>query len=107
MLERSQEQPAVLTTPGTMTLEAHRLALTAKAVHIQADDFLTQARNRHAVEDLRTESVRTRIAEVGTDIRRASHATDEVEGTLLQRTGMWLSNTVKEARLHAKASLFD
>ena len=34
-------------------------------------------------------------------------ATDEVEGTVLTRAGMWMSNTVKEARLHARAFLFD
>ena len=66
-------------------------------MHIQAEDFLTSTRNRHAVEHVRTETVDTRVAQIGTDVRRAGHASDEVEGTMLQRTGTWISNTV-EAR---------
>ena len=76
-------------------------------MHIQAQDFLTSTRNRHAVEHVRTETVDTRVAQIGTDIRRASHASDEVEGTILQRAGTWISNTVREARHHARAFLFD
>ena len=107
VLERREEEPAVIATPGAMTIQAPRVALTAPTVHVHAEDFLTSARNRHAVEELRTESVKTRVAQVGTDIRRASHASDEVEGTVLQRAGTWISNTLREARLHAKAFMFD
>ena len=107
VLERGREVPAVVATTGALSIEAPRVALTAEAVHIHAEDFLTSARNRHAVEHLRTESVQTRVAQIGTDIRRASHASDEVEGTVLQRAGTWISNTLREARLHAKAFLFD
>ncbi|MCY3811146.1 MAG: DUF3540 domain-containing protein [Gammaproteobacteria bacterium] len=107
VLERGQEGPSVVATTGPLTIKAPRVALTAEAVHIHAEDFLTSARNRHAVEHLRTESVQTRVAQIGTDIRRASHASDEVEGTVLQRAGTWISNTLREARLHAKAFLFD
>ena len=107
VLKRREEEPAVVATPGPLTIKASRVAMTAPAVHIHAEDFLTSARNRHAVEELRTESVQTRVAQIGTDIRRASHASDEVEGTVLQRAGMWISNTLREARLHAKAFMFD
>ena len=107
VLERAEAEPAVVATTGPLTIKAPRLALTADAVHIQAEDFLTSTRNRHAVEHVRTETVRTRVAQIGTDIRRASHVTDEVEGTVLQRAGTWISNTTREARLHAKAFLFD
>lgn len=107
VLERGQEEPAVVATTGALTIKAPRVALTAEAVHVHAEDFLTSARNRHAVEHLRTESVQTRVAQIGTDIRRASHVSDEVEGTVLQRAGTWISNTLREARLHAKAFLFD
>ena len=107
VLERGQGEPAVVAATGPLTIKAPRVALTAAAVHIHAEDFLTSARNRHAVEHLRTESVQTRVAQIGTDIRRASHASDEVEGTVLQRAGTWISNTLREARLHAKAFLFD
>ena len=71
-------------------------------MHIQAEDFLTSTRNRHAVEHVRTETVDTRVAQVGTDVRRAGHASDEVEGTMLQRAGTWVSNTVREARHRAR-----
>lgn len=107
VLERNVEEVAVVATPGAMTIQARRVALTAATVHVHAEDFLTSARNRHAVEELRTESVRTRVAQIGTDIRRASHSSDEVEGTVLQRAGTWISNTLREARLHAKAFMFD
>ena len=107
VLERADAEPAVVATTGPLTIKAPRVALTAGAVHIQAEDFLTSTRNRHAVEHVRTENVHTRVAQIGTDIRRASHVTDEVEGTVLQRAGTWISNTAREARLHAKAFLFD
>lgn len=107
-VERSgQENRMVVASPHALTIQAPRIALTAEAVHIQAGDFLSSTRNRHAVEQVRTETVRTRVAQIGTDIRRAGHATDEVDGTVLQRAGTWISNTLREARLHAKAFLFD
>lgn len=40
-------------------------------------------------------------------MRRARHVSGEVTGTLLQRAGLWLANVAREARLHAKATLFD
>ena len=107
VLDRADERTARLSVSGAVTIEANRIALTADAVHIQAEDFLTSTRNRHAVEDVRTETVNTRVAQIGTDIRRASHATDQVEGTVLQRAGTWISNTLKDARLHARSFLFD
>ena len=107
VLHRADETQAVIALGDAATITAKRIAFAADAVHIQAEDFLTSARNRHAVEDVRTETVNTRVAQIGTDIRRASHATDQVEGTFLQRAGTWISNTVKEARLHARAFLFD
>ena len=108
VLERPGSAPAaVLAAPGPLAIRAPRLTFGAQAVHLQADDFITSTRNRHAVEHVRTETVHTRVAQVGTDIRRAEHATDEVNGTVLQRAGTWISNTLHEARLHARAFLFD
>ena len=108
VLDRSAaSQPAVLATPGPLSIDAPKVGLRADAVHIQARDFITGTHNRHAVEHVRTEVVHTRVAQVGTDIRRANHVADEVEGTVLQRAGMWISNTLREARLHARAFLFD
>ena len=107
VLDTPQPRTTVLAAPGGLAIEAPRVGVAAEAVHIHAGDFLTSARNRHAVEHVRTETVHTRVAQIGTDVRRASQATDEVEGTVLARAGMWISNTVKEARLHARAFLFD
>ena len=108
VLHRPGEAPAaVLSTPGPLTIKAPRVGVIAAGVHIHAEEFLSSTRHRHAVEHTRTEIVRLRVAQVGTDVRRAFNATDTVDGTLLQRAGVWISNTVREARLHARAFLFD
>ena len=107
VLDAPPSRTTILGAAGGLAIEAPRVRVAAEAVHILAEDFLTSTRNRHAVEQVRTETVRTRVAQIGTDVRRASHATDEVEGTLLARAGMWISNTLKEARLHARAFMFD
>ena len=107
VLERPEARGAVLATPGPLTIQAPRVGIHADAVHLQAEEFLSNTQHRHTVEHVRTETVKTRVSQVGTDIRRATHVSDEVEGTVLHKAGLWLSNTVKEARLHAKAFLFD
>ena len=108
VLERaSEDAPAVLATSGPLAIEAPRVGVAAQAVHLVSDEFLTRTRNRHAVEDTRTETARVRVAQVGTDIRRATHADDAVEGTFLQRVGVWISNTTREARFRARTFLFD
>lgn len=99
--------PAVLATSGPLAVEASRIGIAAGVVHIAAKDFLTNTRNRHAVENTRTETARVRVADIGTDIRRAATATDDVRGTFMQRAGIWVSSTVREARLKARAFLFD
>lgn len=104
---RSATGPAVLAVPGAAALEASRIALSAQAVHIAAGDLITSVRNRHVVADTSTESSRLRVTQVGTDIRRARHADDTVDGTLLQRMGTWMSTTVREARLTARSFLFN
>lgn len=107
VLEQVDDQPVRITMSRPVTVAAPRIALSADSIHIQAEDFLTSTRNRHAVEHVRTETVNTRVAQIGTDIRRASHVSDEVQGTVLQRAGTWISNTFREARFHARAFLFD
>lgn len=107
VLERASDDVAVLSVPGEVSLEASRLGLSAQTVQIIAQDFLSHTRNRHALEGTRTEVARVRVAQIGTDIRRASTADDEVTGTLLQRTGTWISKTVREARFKARTFLFD
>ena len=100
------EAVAVLAMSRQTSIEAPHLALSAQTVCIAARDFLTSARNRHIVEDTRTETSRLRVTHVGTDIRRVTTSDDTVDGTLLQRAGTWISTTVRDARLTARTFLF-
>ena len=103
----NEDAPFVLTTSGPMMLESPRVGIKAKVVHISSEDFLSSTRNRHAVERTRTEIAKVRVVHVGTDIRRATTVDDEIKGTFMQRTGTWVSSTVREARLRARTFLFD
>ena len=103
----SPETPTVLASNGPLTVEAARIALRSPEIHLHADDLIVSARHHHAVSDVQTDSVRLRVSDVETDVRRARQARDEITGTLLQRAGTWFSHTLREARIHAKAVLFD
>ena len=103
----SSETPTVLASNGPLAVEATRIALRSPEIHLHADDLLVSARHHHAVSDVQTDSVRLRVSDVETDVRRARQASDEIAGTFLQRTGAWFSHTLREARIHAKAVLFD
>ena len=107
LLRTADDATAVLAVPGPFAIEAPRIGISARAVHIVAEDFLTSTRNRHAVEETRTETTRVRVARIDTDIRRANTADDAIKGTFLQRAGTWISNTTREARLRARTFLFD
>ena len=107
LVRADREAPAELNLGACATVDASRLNLRAEHVTVAAREILTNAAVHHAVTGTKTEHVETRVADVGRDVRRAGHVSDEVRGTLLQRAGMWLSNVVREARLHAKATLFD
>ena len=107
LLRAADDATALLATPGPLAIEAPRVGISAGAVHIVSEDFLTSTRNRHAVEETRTETARVRVARIGTDIRRVNTADDAIEGTFLQRAGTWISNTAREARLRARTFLFD
>ena len=107
VIERTSNDTAILASPSPLAIETPRLGVSAGAVHIAARDLLTSTRNRHAVDDTRTETARVRVADVGTDIRRATTADDQVAGTFLQRAGTWISNTAREARFKARTFLFD
>ena len=101
------DAPAAIALGAGATVDASRLNLRAEQVTVAAREILTNAVTHHAVAGTKTEHAETRVADVGRDVRRARHVSDEVSGTLLQRAGMWLSNVAREARLHAKATLFD
>ena len=107
ILDRPSDAVAVLAATTPLSIEAPLVGVTAGSVNITAKDFISSVRNRHAVEDTRTESVRLRVADVGTDVRRATSAVDEVRGSLVQRAGTWISNTVREARFRARTFMFD
>ena len=107
LVRADPEAPTELTLGTGATVDAFRVSLRAEHVTVAAREMLTHAAAHHAVAGTKTENVATRVADVGRDVRRARHVSDEVTGTLLQRAGMWISNVVREARLHAKATLFD
>lgn len=107
VIERSGDDALVLATSRPLAVKAPSVGVSTEKMHIAAGDFLTSTRNRHAVEDTRTETVRVRVAQVGTDIRRADTVHDDVRGTFLQRAGTWISNTLRDARLRARTFLFD
>ena len=108
VLERaSEETTAVLASSAPLAIEAPRIGMSSRVVQIGCEDLLTHARRRHSVDDTCTETARVRVAQVGVDIRRATTVDDEVAGTLLQRTGTWISNTMHDARLKARTFLFD
>ena len=107
LVRADREAPAELNLGACATVDASRLRLRADHVAVAAREVLTSAGVHHAVTGTKTDHVETRVVDVGRDVRRAGHVSDEVRGTLLQRAGMWLSNVVREARLHAKATLFD
>ncbi|MDE0706069.1 MAG: DUF3540 domain-containing protein [Rhodospirillaceae bacterium] len=108
VLERSDPRaPAVLAAPDRLSIEAPRVSLQGEVVQVAARDFLSCARNRHAVENTRTESSRLRVSQIGTDIRKATVSDERVTGALLQRVGTWISTTAHEARLKARTFLFE
>ena len=108
VLERPEgETTAILATPGPLSIQAPEVALASRSVQIRCEDLLTHAKNRHSVEDTRTDTARVRVAQVGIDVRRATTSSDEVSGTMVQRIGTWLSTTARDARLKARTFLFD
>ena len=90
-----------------LTIEAPVVSLNAGSLRFKAEDFLSYAKRRFAVEHTRSESIKMRVAQLDLDIRRAGQVSDHVEGSFLQRAGTWISNTVREARHKARTFLFD
>ena len=107
VLSRPSSVPMRLGLGETATLNAGVLGIEARRIQQSAGEVLLCAREHHEVLEVQSSHVGTRVAEVGTDVRRAQHASDEVRGTLLQRAGAWMAHTLREARLSARATLFD
>ncbi len=97
----------VMATPGPLSIESPDIAISTGDLSILSENFVTESKNRHAIEDVRTETSRIRVAQVGTDVRKAGRVDDDIEGSFVQRMGLWISNTTKEARLRARAFMFD
>ena len=106
VLERRGPRVLAVATPGELSLEATRIVVRAQSLQLQAGELLTSAEAVHEVSRISTRSAELRVAEIGTDIRRAKTARDEVEGTFVQRLGAWVSDTAREARVAARAMLF-
>ena len=107
VIDRPGNDAAVLAASRPLAIKAPRVGIATDTMHVASRDFLTTTRNRHAVEDTRTETVRVRVAQVSADIRRADTVDEEIRGTFLQRAGTWISNTARDARLKARTFLFD
>ena len=100
------DAPAVVGSRSGLVLEAPRVSVRAERVHLSAGEVLTSARAVHEVSGISTRIAEVRVADIGTDVRRAKNARDEVEGTLVERFGAWVSDTAREARIAARAMLF-
>ena len=87
-------------------LEAPRIAVRAGRVHVLAGELVTSAGAVHEVSRVSTRSAELRVADIGTDVRRANNVRDEVAGTFVQRLGAWVSDTAREARIAARTMLF-
>lgn len=96
-----------LTSTTPITIEAPVVHLNADSMRFKANDFITYAKRRFAVEHTRTESVKLRIAQLDMDIRRAGTVSDQISGSFIQRAGTWISNTVRDVRHKARTFLFD
>ena len=103
---RDPDAPEVVGSRSGLVLEAPRVSVRAESVHVRAGEVLTSARAVHEVSGISTRSAEVRVADIGTDVRRAKNARDEVEGTLVERFGAWVSDTAREARIAARAMLF-
>ena len=106
VLERDGGGATVVSSDAGLVLEAPHVSVRGERVDLRAGELLTSARAVHEVSRISTRSAELRVAEIGTDIRRAKTARDEVEGTFVQRLGTWVSDTAREARIAARTMLF-
>ena len=106
VLARASGRVLAVGSESGIRLEAPRIALRAGRVHVLAGELLASASSIHEVSRVSTRSAELRVAEIGTDIRRAKTARDEIEGTFVQRLGAWVSDTAREARIAARTMLF-
>ena len=108
VLERARgDAAAVLSADAPLAIQAPRVGVSARTVHIASEDFLTSTRNHHEVAETHTATARVRVTQTGTDIRRSTTVDEQIQGALLQRVGTWISDTARDARLRARAFLFD
>lgn len=106
VLARSSGGALALEAETGIRLDAPRIAVRSESVHLLAGELVTSAHAVHEVSRVSTRIAELRVAEIGTDIRRAKSARDEIEGTFVPRFGAWVSDTAREARIAARTMLF-
>ena len=106
VLARAGGDALAIGAEAEIRLESPRISVRAEMVRVLAGEVVTSANAVHEVSRVSTRSAELRVAEIGTDIRRAKTARDEVEGTFVQRLGSWVSDTAREARIAARTMLF-
>ncbi len=103
----SADEPLVISSDKAIQINARKIGLNAQTVHVKADNLVTHAVNNHSVEQTRTEQIKLRVTQVGTEIRRADRVLEKVNGSLIQKFGTWVVNAAQEVRHKARTVLFD
>ena len=104
---KEQNAPTIIKSDQAIIIDAPKIGISAETIQINAEDMVTYVLNSHAVEHTRTEQIKTRVAQVGTDIKQADRVFDQVKGSMLQRAGTWIVNTAQIVRHKARTVLFD
>lgn len=107
LARKEQNAPTIIKSDQAIIIDAPKISIAAETIQINAEDMVTYASNSHAVEQTRTEQIKVKVTQVGTDIRRADRVFDQVKGSILQRAGTWIVNTAQTVRHKARTVLFD
>lgn len=102
-----QNAPLVISNDQAINIAANKINIQAGTVSVKAKHLFTHTVNSHAIEENRTEHIKTKVSQVGTEIKRASRVLERIDGTLIQRVGTWIVNAAKEVRHKARTVLFD
>lgn len=99
--------PAMLSAGESVAIAADQITIKGKSVHVHAEEVLENVTTKHAVFARHSETCQLRVADVGTDVRRAGHVNDIVRGSLMQKATNWIAHTVRDVRMHARAMMVD
>ena len=103
----AQETPVTMGSNRAMAVRADTIRIQAETFQVQTGDLITHSISHHSVENLRTEQADIRITQTGTDIKKAGRVLEDIKTGLVQRTGIWVSNTLTTVRHKARTFLFD